>query len=113
MPKRAALPVETEQIAGRILVLRGEKVLLDADLAELYGVSTGRFNEAVKRNLGRFPKDFMFQLNNQELRHLRSQFAISNPARAAAWGARRYAPFAFTCGSPRRARRTGTPSRRR
>jgi uncharacterized coiled-coil protein SlyX len=88
--------VETEQIAGRILVLRGEKVLLDADLAELYGVSTGRFNEAVKRNLGRFPQDFMFQLNNQELRHLRSQFAISNPQRAAAWGARRYPPFAFT-----------------
>jgi phage regulator Rha-like protein len=86
--------VASEQVASRILVIRGEKVLLDADLAELYGISTGRFNEQVKRNLARFPADFMFQLTNQEVRNLRSQFATSSLPRA--WGGRRYAPFAFT-----------------
>ena len=75
-------------------MIRGEKVLLDADLAELYGVSTGRFNEQVKRNLARFPADFMFQLTNQELRSLRSQFATSSLS--STWGGRRYLPFAFT-----------------
>jgi hypothetical protein len=75
-------------------VLRGEKVLLDADLAALYGVSTGRFNEQVKRNRVRFPADFVFQLADQELRALRSQFAISNERRGR--GGRRYLPLAFT-----------------
>ncbi len=66
--------------------------MLDADLAELYGVPTKRFNEQVKRNIERFPVDFMFQLTNDEHESLRSQFATSN----AGWGGRRYAPYAFT-----------------
>jgi len=64
--------------------------MLDADLAALYGVETKILLQAVKRNLERFPKDFMFQLTNQELRILRSQFVTSS------WGGRRYAPYAFT-----------------
>src|SRR5512138_2127798 len=90
---QSAFPA-TEQIAARILVLRGEKVLLDVDLAALYGVSTKRFNEQIRRNLERFQSDFMFQLTNQELAILRSQFATSSSA--SAWGGRRYAPYAFT-----------------
>jgi len=66
--------------------------MLDADLAELYGVPTKRFNEQVKRNIDRFPADFMFQLTDEEHEALRSQFATSNVGR----GGRRYAPFAFT-----------------
>lgn len=58
--------IATDQIAGRIVVLRGEKVLLDSDLAELYAVPTRRFNEQVKRNIARFPSDFMVQLTAQE-----------------------------------------------
>lgn len=86
-------PVATERIERAILVLRGHKVLLDADLAELYQVETRSLVQAVKRNLERFPSDFMFQLNNQELSALRSQSVISNaPGR----GGRRTAPYAFT-----------------
>ena len=64
--------------------------MLDRDLAEIYGVSTGRLNEAVKRNAARFPEDFMFQLTEPEAQNLRSQIAISS------WGGRRYQPFVFT-----------------
>ena len=85
-------PLAIEAIAGRILLLRDQRVMLDADLAALYGISTGRFNEAVRRNLPRFPADFMFQLTNQELAALRSQIAISITGR----GGRRYVPYAFT-----------------
>ena len=88
--RRAAVPVE--HIEHSILVLRGQRVMLDADLAALYGIPTGRFNEAVRRNLSRFPADFMFRLTNQELAALRSQIATSNPGR----GGRRYLPYAFT-----------------
>lgn len=91
---KAAERLSAEGIECRILVLRGEKVLLDADLAALYGVSTGRFNEQVKRNRGRFPADFVFQLTDHELRALRSQFAISNDGIGR--GGRRYLPLAFT-----------------
>ena len=71
--------------------------MLDADLAALYGVTTKRLNEQVMRNLGRFPSDFMFQLTNQEVAILRSQFATSSlEARRFAWGGRRYTPHAFT-----------------
>ena len=87
-----APPLAIEAIAGRIVLLRGQRVMLDADLAALYGIPTGRFNEAVRRNLARFPADFMFQLTNQELAALRSQIAISNAGR----GGRRYVPYAFT-----------------
>lgn len=91
-PRKSGALVPTERITQAILVLRGHKVLLDADLAALYGVTTGRFNEAVKRNLERFPADFMFRVTNQELVSLRSQIAISNEGR----GGRRYPPYAFT-----------------
>lgn len=86
----AAAPVE--HIAQLIFVLRGQRVLLDSQLAELYGVTTKRFNEQVRRNLARFPSDFMFQVTPQELAALRSQIATSNAGR----GGRRYAPYAFS-----------------
>ena len=71
--------------------------MLDADLAELYGISTGRFNEQVRRNRDRFPSDFMFQLTNQEVERLRSQIAISiGKTKEAGRGGRRYLPLAFT-----------------
>jgi hypothetical protein len=83
---------EADSIATLIFTARGHKVMLDSDLAALYGVPTKRFNEAVKRNADRFPEDFMFQLTKEEFEALRSQFATSNAGR----GGRRYAPFAFT-----------------
>jgi hypothetical protein len=89
------VPVPTERITQSILVLRGQKVLLDSDLAALYGVPTKRFNEQVKRNLERFPDDFMFQLTENEFAALRSHFATSND-KPAGRGGRRYLPFAFT-----------------
>ena len=66
-----------EEISRAILVLRGQRVILDRDLAALYGVTTKRFNEAVKRNAARFPEDFMFQISAEEASVLRSQFATS------------------------------------
>lgn len=80
------------EIDSRILLVRGHRVLLDTQLARLYGVSTGRLNEQVRRNRRRFPEDFTFQLTKQEFAGLRSQFAISSEGR----GGRRYAPLAFT-----------------
>jgi hypothetical protein len=94
----AHAPIDTEtleQVSRGILVIRGHKVLLDADLARLYGVSTGRLMEQVKRNRSRFPPDFLFQITDQELANLRSQIAISSLP-VAKWGGRRSAPFAFT-----------------
>ena len=79
-----------EAIASRILTLRGERVLLDADLAALYGVETRRLNEQVRRNRRRFPADFIFRLTRDELENLMSQFATSR------WGGRRKLPYAFT-----------------
>ncbi len=87
--KRSAL-VPVHDITGAILILRGRRVILDRDLAAIYGLTTGRLNEQVRRNRERFPEDFMFQLTASELENLRSQFAISS------WGGRRYRPFAFT-----------------
>jgi hypothetical protein len=75
-----------------ILVLRGQRVILDSDLAAIYGVSTGRFNEAVKRNIERFPEDFMLRLSAAEYAPLISQIATSKPGR----GGRRKLPWAFT-----------------
>ena len=77
-------------LAGRILVIRGQRVVLDSDLALLYEVETKRFNEQIRRNLARFPSDFMFQLTDEEFESLRSQFATSKR------GGRRYLPFVFT-----------------
>jgi ORF6N domain len=85
----ALVPAHVEQ---KILLLRGERVMLDADLAELYGVETRALIQAVKRNRERFPEDFMFQLTADEAARLRSQTVISKAGR----GGRRYAPFAFT-----------------
>ncbi|NQU18233.1 MAG: ORF6N domain-containing protein [Candidatus Saganbacteria bacterium] len=82
--------VPIEIIEKRIYVLRGQKVMLDRDLAELYGVSTKNLNKALKRNIGRFPLDFMFRLNEIEVKNLRFQNGTSS------WGGRRYLPFAFT-----------------
>lgn len=79
-------------VGGRILVLREQRVLLDADLAELYGVETKVLVQAVKRNMARFPQDFMFQLSAEEFAVLRSQTVTSNTGR----GGRRTAPYAFT-----------------
>ena len=66
------MPIES--IVGRIIILRGEKVMLDYDLAEMYGVETKQLKRAVRRNINRFPEDFMFQLTNEEHRALRRQF---------------------------------------
>jgi hypothetical protein len=85
-----ALPIES--IEKSILLIRGHKVLLDVHLSALYGVTTKRLNEQVRRNRARFPEDFMFQLTAEEAASLRSQFATSNKGR----GGRRYAPYAFT-----------------
>ncbi len=76
-------------IQNKIYEIRGQKIMLDFDLAALYEVPTKNFNQAVKRNLRRFPSDFMFQLNQKEFEVLRSQIVTSS------WGGRRYTPFAF------------------
>jgi hypothetical protein len=98
MPKKLSspadqLPLPVELVERRIYLIRGQKVMLDSDLAELYQVPTFRLNEAVKRNRNRFPEDFMFQLSKEELENWRSQIAISNPG--VKMGLRR-PPYAFT-----------------
>ena len=94
MPRKTqAILVSTDRIERSILLIRGQKVLLDMDLARLYGVPTKVLVQAVKRNLARFPSDFMFQLSKQELEDWRSQFVTSNPR--AKMGLRR-PPYAFT-----------------
>ncbi len=82
--------VPAEVIEQKILLLRGKKVMLDKDLAELYGVETFNLNKAVKRNIDRFPEDFMFQLTNEEFENLIFHFGISS------WGGTRKLPYAFT-----------------
>lgn len=84
-----------DAIADRIAIMRGQRVIVDADLAALYGVPTKRLNEQVRRNAERFPEDFMFQVSNVEFESLRSQFATSNETRSPR-GGRRYAPLVFT-----------------
>lgn len=84
--------VIVEAIADKIYFVRGRRVMLDSDLAEVYSVTTKRLNEQVRRNIERFPEDFMFQLTEQEFESLRSQFATSNKQR----GGRRYFPYVFT-----------------
>lgn len=79
-------------VTSKIILIRGQKVLLDSDLAELYGVSVKRLNEAVKRNRERFPIDFMFQLTDQESKNVRSQFATAKYAHTK----RRFASYVFT-----------------
>jgi hypothetical protein len=88
--ENAGILIPDERIMDKIYLIRGQKVMLDRDLAELYSVETKRLKEAVKRNLFRFPEDFMFELTDDEYSNLRSQFATSS------WGGSRYAPMAFT-----------------
>ncbi len=79
-----------QKILNRIYVVRGQKIMLDEDLAEMYSVETKRLNEQVKRNISRFPKDFMFTLSEKDYKNLKSQNATSS------WGGRRKLPNAFT-----------------
>jgi len=88
MTKSIAIPDDI--VISKIYLVRNHKVMLDDDLAELYQVETRRLNERVKRNIDRFPKDFMFQLTKAEWQNLKSQNATSS------WGGRRKKPFAFT-----------------
>jgi hypothetical protein len=90
-PEQQIVPVEI--IERRIYLIREHKVMLDSDLAELYQVETFNLNKAVKRNLDRFPQDFMFQLTKEEAEVLRFQIGMSKPSGR---GGRRYLPYAFT-----------------
>jgi hypothetical protein len=85
-------PLRAEDIFQRIHTIRGHRVMLDADLAERYDVPTKAFNQAIHRNMDRFPEDFMFQLTEEEFAGLRSQFVTSKKGR----GGRRYLPYVFT-----------------
>ena len=85
------MPLQVDQIGSLIRTIRGQKVILDYDLARIFGVPTHRFNEAVKRNRSRFPDDFLFQLTREEQSNLISQIAISS-----SHGGRRKLPYAFT-----------------
>jgi predicted amino acid-binding ACT domain protein len=103
MPKKSESPVSVEQIDGMIHTIRGMRVMLDHDLAEIYGVPTFRFNEAIKRNRHRFPADFMFQLTREDFDSLRSQIAMSKTEKSSqiamsktGRGGRRTLPYAFT-----------------
>lgn len=88
--KSSIIPIE--RIEHSIVVIRGKRVMMDWDLAEIYGVTTKRLNQQVKRNEERFPEDFMFQLTSEEFESLRLHFGTSNTGR----GGRRYLPFVFT-----------------
>jgi hypothetical protein len=95
--KELQMIVAEQKILNRIYVIRNQKVMLDQDLAEMYRVQTKRLNEQVKRNLNRFPKDFMFTLTLKEFENLKSQIATSSlPEGKAGWGGRRKLPNAFT-----------------
>ncbi len=88
--KNENIMLPDELISNKIYFIRGTKVMLDRDLAELYGVLTGNLNKAVKRNIKRFPEDFMFQLTKEEFENLIFQFGTSS------WGGTRSLPYAFT-----------------
>ena len=100
--KPVSLSLIPEQLAPLVIRLRRENVILDSDIAELYGVPVGRLNEAVKRNIERFPADFMFQLTQEEMENLRSQSVTSSSdlksqiAISSSHGGRRTLPYAFT-----------------
>ena len=89
-PSKSLIPVE--RIEKLIYLIRDHRVMIDSDLAELYGVTTGALNQALKRNIDRFPEDFAFQLSSEEFAALISQFVISKTGR----GGRRKLPWAFT-----------------
>jgi predicted amino acid-binding ACT domain protein len=103
MPKKSESPISAEQIDGMIHTIRGVRVMLDRDLAEIYGVPTFRFNEAIKRNRHRFPADFMFQLTREEFDSLTSQIAMSKTENSSqiamsktGHGGRHTLPYVFT-----------------
>ncbi len=89
--KDTELSALQEEVGNKMLVLRGEQVILDADVAKLYGVETKALNQAVKRNIEKFPKDYMFHIDNQDIKNLRSQFVTANISTKS-----RSLPFAFT-----------------
>ena len=93
MTDKNIVALEEKEIKNKIYTIRGKQVMLDRDLAEFYGVEIKRLNEQVKRNSGRFPEDFMFQLNDDEYNSLRSQFATLNEGRGQH---RKYLPYVFT-----------------
>ena len=95
MPETHSI-IPVERIVQKIVLLRGQKVMLAHDLAELYEVETGALNRAVKRNADRFPADFMFQLTDEEAESLICQIGISNSVHKSGPGGRRHAPYAFT-----------------
>jgi phage regulator Rha-like protein len=88
--KELQVLVAEQKVLNKIYVIRREKVMIDQDLAEMYGVETKQLKRQVQRNIGRFPKDFMFELTKKELENLRSQIGTSR------WGGTRYLPMAFT-----------------
>lgn len=88
--KELQVLVAEQKILNRIYVIRGQKVMIDQDLSEMYGVETKQLKRQVKRNMGRFPRDFMFELTKKEFENLRSQIGTSS------WGGTRYMPMAFT-----------------
>ena len=90
MSENNVIVIPEEVILSKIYLIGGQKVMLDRDLAELYGVETKQLKRAVKRNIKRFPEDFMFELSDDEFSNLRSQIGTSS------WGGIRYAPMAFT-----------------
>lgn len=90
MKKNNTNLIPIERVINKIFLIRGSKVMIDKDLAELYEVETKSFTRIVKRNIERFPSDFMFQLNKKEFENLRSHFGTSS------WGGRRYLPYVFT-----------------
>lgn len=92
MPAKSKDLIPEKRILKTIMVVRGENVILDADLAKLYGGETRRLNEQVRRNIEKFPDDFMFQLTKEEFENLKSQIATSSSG----WGGRRKLPFVFT-----------------
>ena len=91
MPQKQNEIVAEQRIIQSILVIRGEKVIIDADLARLHGVETRRLNEQVRRNIDKFPTDFMFQLTKEEFSNLKSQIATSSSG----WGGRRKSADCF------------------
>lgn len=99
MPGKEKNLMPQEVIEKKIFLIREKKVMLDKDLAELYGVTTGNLNKAVKRNIKRFPDDFMFQLTKEEMKNLMFHFGISSlrsQIGTSSWGGSRHFPYAFT-----------------
>jgi len=88
--KNSEIMIPDEKVMDKIYLIREKKVMLDRDLAQLYNVETKVLKQAVRRNIDRFPDDFMFELNNEEFTNLRSQIVTSS------WGGARYVPMAFT-----------------